>query len=728
MPIFSPSTTHFPARSALALFSLGLALYLLLGWLVLAANRNAAAFRDVVLAADGAVANIRTATSQMRLLARLAAATGEEAVVVAYREQTRLVDESLDRLRRLAPQAPGLYNLPSLEGQLALAEDQQTRILERVAAGALPEADALLREDAYRQALAGLHHCLTACQTDIQAGLDALLDTQAGHARAGLAALAVATPLLGVYALLLLRRAVRATRANAEARSELAASERRFRGTFELAAVGIAHVDLTGRFLRVNARFLEIIGYNARELDGLDFAAITHPEDLDADLEQVKSLLAGHIDTYALDKRYVRRDGSLVWTTLTVSLVRDDAGAPLFFISVINDISARKTAEADAKSNAAAIEALLDATSDRVVVADETGRVLSVNAAGAAGIGLSGRDIVGQTLAGAFPGEVGITRLAQLHRALALGRRVRFTDERDGILFDIIVAPLPPVPGAPPRAALFARDATGLIRARLAAEAASRAKSDFLANISHELRTPLNGILGMSQVLEASDLDADQRQSLGDLEQAAKALLALVDNLLDLSRIEANRLDLDNGPFVLSSILQGVEATLAPLARDKGLSLTVALAGDLPGLVRGDGDKLRQVLLNLGGNAVKFTAAGSVAIEAFCALPCVLSSQEGEAVEVGFAVRDTGIGIAKADQERIFERFTQVDASATRRFGGTGLGLAISRRLVELMGGVLTVESAPGAGSTFRFSVRLGLPEATDETPRASATAPDRPS
>ncbi|BAH78047.1 sensor histidine kinase [Solidesulfovibrio magneticus] len=721
MPTAKQPFRPFPVGRGLALIALALALYVVLGWLVVAANRNAAAIRDVVLEADNAVSDIQAAAGEMRALALVVAARGDDAAAVAYRQQADIAVQSLRELRHLVDASPGLADVAAIAAHLPKLMTIQAQALELADQGRTDAAWDMLHGRDYESLLAELHLCLTTCQASVKAGLDALLATQAGHARTGLAAIAVATPILALGSLLLLRRAARVSRANDEARSELAASERRFRGTFELAAVGIAHVGLDGRFLRVNARFRDITGYDVVEFDRLDFAAITYPDDLDADLERVSDLLSGRLATYSMDKRYVRKDGSLVWITLTVSLVRDDDGAPLFFISVIADVSARKAAEAAARDNAAAVRELLDAASDRVVVADASGQVLAVNAAAAAGLGLPGEAIVGKTFAEVFPGKVGENRLAQLRRAVELGRRMRFTDERAGILFDIIAAPLPTPADALPRAALFARDATAMIQARQAAEAASQAKSDFLANVSHELRTPLNGIIGMGQVLAASNLDPDQRQCLADIEQAAGALLHLVENLLDLSRLESEKLALDNQPFVLSSILQGVEATLAPLAQEKGLELSAAVAGDVPELLYGDGGKLRQALLNLGGNAVKFTPAGSVTIEAYCAKPCVLAGPEGETVEVGFAVRDTGIGIAKADQERIFERFTQVDASSTRRFGGTGLGLAISRGLIEAMGGELAVDSEHGQGSVFRFCLRFGL------VPEDEATAPDRP-
>ncbi|EKO38532.1 MAG: PAS domain S-box [Solidesulfovibrio magneticus str. Maddingley MBC34] len=721
MPKAKQPSRPFPLIRGLSLIAVALALYGVLGWLVIAANRDAAAIRDVVLVADNALSAIEAATGEMQALTLVVAARDDATALSAYRRQADNVAQQLETLRRLADEAPNLYNIADLEASLRPVAAAQVQAQVLAARGRLLDAWDLLHAHAYRTDTDALGHCLADCEASVKASLDALLAVRDRHAAAGLAAIALATPILALGSLLLLFRAARVSRANDEARAELAASERRFRGTFELAAVGIAHVGLSGRFLRVNARFQDITGYSAAELDQLDFTTITYPDDRDADREHVQDLLSGRLATSSLDKRYVRKDGSLVWITLTVSLVRDDDGGPLYFISVIADITGRKAAEAAARDNAAAVRELLDAASDRVVMADASGRVLAVNAAAAEGIGQPSVALVGRTFAEIFPGTVGEHRLAQLRRAVEIGRRVRFTDERAGILFDIIMAPLPTPPGSAPRAAMFARDATAMIRARQAAEAASQAKSDFLANVSHELRTPLNGIIGMGQVLAGSDLDPDQRQCLDDIQQAAGALLRLVENLLDLSRLESDRLALDNHPFVLSSILQGVEAALAPLAQEKGLKLSTDIGGDVPQLLCGDGDKLRQTLTNLVGNAVKFTPSGSVAIEASRAQPRLQAGPEGETVEVEFAVRDTGIGIAKADQERIFERFTQADASSTRRFGGTGLGLAISRGLVEAMGGKLTVDSAPGQGSVFRFRLRFGL------LPEDTATAPDRP-
>lgn len=374
------------------------------------------------------------------------------------------------------------------------------------------------------------------------------------------------------------------------------------------------------------------------------------------------------------------------------------------------DAKANIDAQAAVRESAQTMAALLDATTDRVFLADVTGRLLSINAAGARALERTPEQAVGQTLDALFEPDVAAARLARLHQALASGSIIRFTDEREGVIFDHVVAPLPEVADKPARAALFARDTTDLVRAREAAEAASRAKSEFLANLGHEIRTPLNGILGMTQVLAGLDTTDDQRACLDDLTAASGALLRLIDNLLELATMEAGRAEVVRQPFVLHSVIEAVSGATAAAARDKGLSYQMEIAPTVPQLVVGDGDKLRQALLHLTENAVKFTNTGGVRLTILCQEACPDAENPAPAVVLRFAVADTGIGVASRDTRRIFECFTQADGSATRRFGGTGLGLTIADHLIHLLGGEIQLESEPGQGSIFSFCLDLPLP------------------
>jgi two-component system sensor histidine kinase/response regulator len=235
----------------------------------------------------------------------------------------------------------------------------------------------------------------------------------------------------------------------------------------------------------------------------------------------------------------------------------------------------------------------------------------------------------------------------------------------------------------------------------LAAAAGTKAKSEFLAAMSHEIRTPMNGIIGMIDALLDTELAADQRSYARTVQQSAEALLAILDDILDFSKIEAGKLKLESIDFNLRQTVASAVALLAGRAKSKGLKLLWSIDPEIPVSLRGDPNRLRQVLLNLMSNAIKFTEHGEVAVE-FSS-----RSESGQGLELHGVVRDSGIGLSEKSRQKLFQPFTQGDTSTTRRFGGTGLGLAICRKLVELMGGTIGVTSTQGKGSTFWFDVRL---------------------
>jgi signal transduction histidine kinase len=247
-------------------------------------------------------------------------------------------------------------------------------------------------------------------------------------------------------------------------------------------------------------------------------------------------------------------------------------------------------------------------------------------------------------------------------------------------------------------------DRRQLVLAMQMAEAANRAKSSFLANMSHELRTPMNGIIGTTDLALDTELSSDQRELLETTRTSADALLRLLDNVLDLSKMEAEKLDLQQVRFDLHKLIRETVKGFAPQAAQKRLALTHSIAARVPDYVTGDPARLRQVLTNLLGNAIKFTDRGAVEVRVG------VEAASNAAVSLQFAVKDTGIGIAKDQQGIIFQAFSQADGSLTRRHGGSGLGLTISARLVELMGGAIWLESQPGYGSTIHFTAQFRLP------------------
>ena len=466
-------------------------------------------------------------------------------------------------------------------------------------------------------------------------------------------------------------------------------------------------------------------------LDGLigmssrDFYAET--EDRDCVLHELRT--TGAVDN--LEVRFRKSDGSVFWILLTCRPIEFEGGAAI--VSGLHDLTERKLMEQQLRLSERRFRAIAEAQPITVVICRaEDGVIRYANPAAARAALVPPDRLVGRKVTDFFGDPVSYERFLDILRERgsleAVPGRMR---RADGTLLEAATSAREIEFEGEASLILAIQDLTETRRAEEAlereramklakeqAEQASKLKSSFLATMSHEIRTPMNGIIGMTDLLGDTRLSADQRLYVETIRDSSQALLTIINDILDLSKLEAGRVDIDNAAFDIHNVVDGAAALLRPRATAKGLTLGVAVAADAPRDLVGDAVRLRQVLLNLVGNAVKFTERGGITVRVDC-----LEARQSMA-RLRVEVADTGIGIAPEDLPRLFTMFTQVDDSLARRQGGAGLGLAISRRLVELMGGTIGAESAPGTGSRFWVELPfvIGLERAAAKT-----VAPPRP-
>jgi PAS domain S-box-containing protein len=468
-----------------------------------------------------------------------------------------------------------------------------------------------------------------------------------------------------------------------------------------------------------------VLGYSAEEWasDRELFVKVVHPDDRERVLaEHRRTRETGEL--FSMEYRIVARDGSVHWFLDEARVIRDQTGQPMFHHGFLLDITERKELEDALRRGEAGLrrqkeyyESLLALSPTAIVTVDFDGNVTSWNPAAEKLFGYAREEAISRHIDDLVARSDEVRREAHdLDEQVGAGREVRLSTRRtrkDGSLVDVDVRGAPIfVGGEQVAACALYHDTTELLRAQRAAEAATEAKSAFLATMSHEIRTPLNAVIGMTELLLGTNLSPEQRGFADVIRTSGDALLMIINDILDFSKIEAGKLELERQPFSLRDCAESALDIVAAGAAAKSLDIACLVDPDAPDAFVGDAMRLRQIAVNLLTNAVKFTDRGEVVLTV-ASVQVGESDGGGEVHELRFAVTDTGIGIPAERIDRLFESFSQVDASTTRRYGGTGLGLAISKRLTELMGGDMWVDSEVGKGSTFHFAVRM---EATART------------
>jgi two-component system sensor histidine kinase/response regulator len=507
--------------------------------------------------------------------------------------------------------------------------------------------------------------------------------------------------------------------------------------------------DAASRFIQISRSLARRFGLpgpqQARGKTDFDFFGEEHARQA---YQSEQELIASGRPVIDLEEKENWPDGRVTWASTTKMPLRDKQGRVVGTFGISHDITDRKQMEDELEQLTRFLDAVLDELPIMLFVKDaEHLRIERLNKAGEQLLGFSRDELIGKSDYDLFPVEEADFFVAK-DRDVFRGRRmVDIPEEVIETRFGQRILHTRKIPlfdeqGRPAHLVGISEDITAakqaeeeLRRAKQAAEEASRAKSEFLANVSHEIRTPMNGIIGMTELALDTDLTPQQREFLMMVRDSADSLLSVINDILDFSKIEAGKLEVESLAFPLRDTLGDTMKTLALRAHKKNLELACQVMADVPDGLVGDPARLRQVVVNVVGNAIKFTESGEVVMRverwpATAGEGANASLADGtggvpataDEVLLHFAVRDTGIGIPAEKRQAIFAPFVQADGTTTRRYGGTGLGLAISARLVELMGGRIWVESEPGRGSVFHFTARLA--EATTPVMSPPAVAP----
>ncbi len=491
--------------------------------------------------------------------------------------------------------------------------------------------------------------------------------------------------------------------------------------------------DPKGNIEYVNPKFTQLTGYTAAEALGQNPRMLKSGETPPEEYKRLwDAITAG--DNWQGDLHNRKKNGELYWASAVISPVRNQDGAITHFLGLTEDITERKRMEEVLKRSEEQIRLLLSSTAEAIYGIDLSGNCTFCNPSCVRILGYNNQEqIIGKNMHALIhhtreDGTPYPVEECFIYRAFHEEQNIHIDKEvfwrADGTSFPAEYWSYPvKLTGKTIGAVVTFLDITErkqaeekLRKAKESADAATRAKSDFLANMSHEIRTPMNAIIGMTELALNTELTHEQRGYLKTVQSSSESLLCLINDILDFSRVEAGRMEIDAVNFNLRELVERVAEVLNTRAAEKGIELICFIEPGIPALLTGDPNRLRQILINLVGNAIKFTEKGEVVVS-------VERADDSDSGKIHFMVSDTGIGISRANQEKLFEKFSQVDTSITRRYGGTGLGLSITKALVELMGGNIRVESEEGKGSTFHFCLPFNIQKRISE--KTSFVFPD---